>query len=49
MEEDVDDSQSIPEQRFLAKIPSTAVLREFLVNHGSYYCDMSNNFCIVRI
>ncbi len=53
MEEDMDDSQNIPEQRFLAKIPNTAVLREFLVNHGGYYCpplkDMSNDFCTVRI
>ena len=38
--------------RFLAKIPNTKVLRDFLVNSGGYYVppikDLTNNFCRVK-
>ena len=38
-------------QRFLAKIPNTKVLRDFLVNAGGYYAppltDLTNDFCRV--
>jgi len=38
-------------QRFLAKIPNTKVLRDFLINSGGYYVppikDLTNEFCRV--
>ena len=45
--------QMLPQQRFLAKIPNTKVLREFLINTGGYYApplrDLTNDFCKVQI
>ena len=42
----------MPTSRFLAKIPNTKVLRDFLVNSGGYYVpplkDLTNDFCRVK-
>jgi hypothetical protein len=40
------------QSRFLAKIPNTKVLRDFLINSGGYYVpplkDLTNDFCRVK-